>query len=429
MTSAVLDTPPWATTAETGRAALRGGRRCLVAIIGAGITGLATAIQVLELDPGADVVVLEAGHVGSGASGHGTGLLGTRIGPSLDATRSRYGDDVARAGYLWSEAAVEHVVDLVSRYRIECDLRIGSQLIVARDEKALTELRRDAAIALELGLPIDYVPQIALPPWARAYRAGLRFRQAATMDPAAFVAGLATVAEQLGATILENSAVLRLDLGRQAMLTTRGGFVFADCVVVAVNAFHEPLRLPRGVVGLTVQAGATAPLPATVLDTIAGLGDEPLLEHGTLRPYYRLDARGRLIVGGRAVRRGVRTAAALAPIALLEAVRGLAPALSDVGLEHAWSGPIGMTRDGYPVLGRYPGTTPVYYAGGCCGHGLAVSTYNGSALGRRIVSRDHDDICLGLPWGRPAGPRMPTGALGDALFDGYLAYLSRKSGG
>ncbi|MFD0381528.1 NAD(P)/FAD-dependent oxidoreductase [Streptomyces stramineus] len=155
---------PWARGEDTvSRPRLLGRLRCDVAVVGAGLTGLSTAVELLERDPGLRVVVVEADRVASGASGRGTGLLGPRIGP-LSVARRRYGDDVARASHLWSVAAVRHVLDLVRRHEIACDLTPGSQLVVARDEKAAEEQRREADAAQALALPVALVERDELPP-------------------------------------------------------------------------------------------------------------------------------------------------------------------------------------------------------------------------------------------------------------------------
>ncbi|WP_434599890.1 NAD(P)/FAD-dependent oxidoreductase [Streptomyces sp. A5-4] len=419
---------PWAGTHTAAPPRLHGTHRYDVAVIGAGLTGLSTAVELLELDPGLRVVVLEADHVAAGASGRGTGLLGPRIGPALSVARRRYGDDVARASYLWSVAAVRHVLGLVQRHRISCDLTPGTQLVVAREEKAAGEQRREADAAAALGLPVGLVGQDELPAVAAGYRGGLRYPGAATLDPAALTAQLARIGEQRGLTVFERSPVRGIRRGLLTTLSTNDGAIVADHVVVAVNALGTAAVASAGVLGLRVQAGVTEKLPSEALAALDGLRTEPLIEHGELSPYFRLTPDGRIVVGGGAARRGPHGSLAPVPSLLRDAVRALSPVLADVEIESSWAGPVGMTRDGLPVVGGDRGDPGLHHAAGCNGHGLAISAYHGAHLARRIVDGNRDDLSFALPWMRPKAPWMPRGRLVDRVLDRYLAHLTAEAG-
>lgn len=420
---------PWAGNDHGGaRDRLRGVHRCDVAVIGAGLTGLACALELAERDPDRRVVVIEADRAGAGASGRGTGLLGPRVGPPLTVARRRLGDDVARAAHLWSIDAVRDAIALVERHRISCDLTPGGQLIVARDEQAAARQEQEAEAARALGLPVEFVPRGRLPPVARGYAGGLRYGTAATLDPAALTDQLARLAEQRGVTVFEHSAVRGIRRGLRTTVTTDDGAAVAEHVVVAAGAYGADLRAPAGVVALRVQAGVTGKLPDDVLGALEGLRTEPLIEHGELAPYFRLTADGRVVVGGGAVRRGPHGSTALVPGRLRAAVRGLAPELAAADIEAAWAGPVGMTRDGLSVLGRHPDDPRLLYASGCNGHGLAVSLHNGAHLARWIAGGEKDHLSFALPWMRSKAPWMPRGRLADGLLDRYLAHLTAAAG-
>ncbi|MFJ3904685.1 NAD(P)/FAD-dependent oxidoreductase [Streptomyces sp. NPDC090025] len=417
---------PWAGGQEATRPRLRGRHRCDVVVIGAGLTGLATALELLTLAPELTVRVVEADRVAAGASGRGTGLLGPRLGPSLQVARKRYGDQVARAAHLWSVAAVRTVLDLVERHRIDCDLTPGGQLVVAPDERALAHQLRERDAARLLGLPpeqVEFVDRELLPPVARRYLGGLRYGPAATLDPAALTERLARAGERLGLVVHESSQVRSVRRGLLATVVTDGGELIADQVVVAVNAYGGALaEAPAGVLGVRVQAGVTEKLSAEQLAALAGLGAEPLIEHGELAPYFRLTADGRLVVGGGAVERGPHGGLAPRPGRLLAAVRGLSPVLADVALDSTWAGPVAVTRDGLPVLGADPADPWLHRAGGCNGHGLAVSVHHGTLLARRLVGAGPSPG--ELPWLRPDAPWLPGGRVAGRLVDRYLDHLT-----
>ncbi len=413
---------PWPPAIDCSRDRLSGTRRCDVAIVGAGLTGLSAAVRLLELDPGLRVAVVEADHVAAGASGRGTGLLGPRIGPALRIARRRYGDDVARAAYLWSVSAVRHVLELVERYQIPCDLTPGSQLIVASDAQEAEEQQLEAAAAQALGLDIELVPPDALPAVAARYASGLRYAPAATLDPAALTDQLARIGEHRGLTIFERSPVRDVRAGLLAVVSTDDGALVADQLVIATNGFGSP-GSPAGVMGVRVQAGVTEKLPHAALTELDSLTTEPLIGHGELTPYFRLTPDGRLVVGGGAIQRGAYGSAAARPGRLRAAIRGLSGALASVELDASWAGPIGVTRDGLPVVGRQPGACGVYYAGGCNGHGLAASVCTGALLAQWIVHGQTHAV-RALPWLRRRPPWVPGGRLAARLIDSYLAHLT-----
>ncbi|RDI68147.1 NAD(P)/FAD-dependent oxidoreductase [Nocardia pseudobrasiliensis] len=416
--------PVWRTEQPAAhRAPPTGIRRCRTAVVGAGLTGLSVALRLVERDPGHDVVVLEADRVGGGASTRGTGLVGPRIGPPLPLARKRFGDDTARALYLWSERAVDHVLEVCARHRIDCGLTRGGQLMVARDRRSMTMIERELAAAAALGVNIAAVPAHALPHRPGRYLGGMRYGPAATLDPAALTRQLAAAAERLGVTIHENSAVRRIHRGSDTWLSTDGGEIVADRVVLAVNGTSGGAAFGTGVIGLRVQAAATAPLTGDILADLARLAHEPLVEMGTVAPYYRLTPDNRLIVGGGRIRRGADGHVPLDTGYLRTAVDLLHPGLRDIPLTHAWSGPIGLTLDSLPVIGvRHDGAL---IAAGWRGHGIAASTYGGTLLADHLhenTSRPGDHV---FPIARGRARSLPLVAPLAQAVDAYLALLGR----
>src|SRR5207247_2778761 len=126
--------------------------------------------------------------------------------------------------------------------------------------------------------------------------------------------------------------------------------------------------------------------------------------------YFRLTADHRLLFGGRAefstpTDGSLRRAASI----LRDGLVRIFPQLAQVCIEYAWSGNVAFTRDQMPHAGRLDGA---YYAGGYCGHGIAMATYLGDLVARRMAgeSIEHplmDDrfppipLYRGRPWFLP----------------------------
>jgi glycine/D-amino acid oxidase-like deaminating enzyme len=126
--------------------------------------------------------------------------------------------------------------------------------------------------------------------------------------------------------------------------------------------------------------------------------------------YFRVTTDRRLLFGGRAefgrpTPDTTRRAAAI----LRRGMTTIFPDLASARIDYAWSGNVAFTRDQLPHAGRLD---DVYYAGGYCGHGVAMATYLGEQIARRIAGEpiDHplfDDrfpaipMYTGNPWFLP----------------------------
>ncbi|ARZ66989.1 hypothetical protein SMD11_1328 [Streptomyces albireticuli] len=408
--------PPWRPDDTPGAARLAGRVTADVAVVGAGLTGLTTAYRLLTRAPGLDLVLVDADRPGAGASGRGTGLLGPRVGPPVDVARRRFGDETARRAYEASVGWVREAVRLAGELGADCGLVPAGQLVVAGSPRAAAALRRRAAAYGALGLDPELLPDPG------RFHAALRFPVAATLDPAALTAALAAEVTRLGARRFDHSPVRAV---RRGELAFPSGILRARCVVFAVNGFARSLRLPVGTVApLEVRAVATAPLPPALR---ARLGPEPVIDVTPLGPYHRLTPDGRLVMGGGPADCPPPSRPARRERAWDWLAERLPP---DVEITHRWSGRIGMTRDDLPVVGRIgPGT---WFAGGCCGHGLALSVATGAYLADALTGHAPPPGDGGpppaLPWHRTRGPWLPTAGAARPALRAYLRLLAHRAG-
>lgn len=404
-----------------------------VVVVGAGLTGLATAQRLAEAGPGGDMVVVDAGIPGAGASGRGTGLLGPRVGPSIERSRLRFGDATAIRMHQASVEAVQQVISLIDRLGVDCDLRLGEQIVLARSMRGAAILRARAQAYRELGVDVPErsaaelrqlldVPSLG----------GLAYRMAATLNPSAVVSGLTRSLTASGVRRYDNSPVLMLDqeVGLPVLRFPRGS-VRTGTVVFAVNGYSDRLSLGVGtVLPIEVHAVATAPLPTVTRRALGWDHGAAILDIEPLAPYFRLTGDGRLVLGG---------GDAIYPVGLARSQLGarrtgvwnwlerrlhnLHPDLVAVPVEHRWAGRIGLTLDDLPVVGRAAGRQDVWFAGGCCGHGLAMSVFNAHAVADAIRRGSLPE----LPWFREQAPRLPSGAPARLALRGYVAARNRRT--
>src|SRR5690606_22667045 len=274
-----------------------------VAIVGGGYTGLWTAYHLLEADPSLRVAVIEREVIGFGASGRHGGFAMTLLGLGLDQLRRTYRDARAAAAHRAVATSIEEMGATVAERGIDCEWRHGGLMTVATNRGQLERIERDLAAATAMGL--DGIRSLNVDD-ARAevhsptYLGGLREEHCAVLHPAKLVRGLATVVEEMGATIFEGTDVTSMvdSLGR-VRLTTPAGAVVADQVVLATNAWASQTEWFRHKVGpLDTYVIRTEPLTdpqwdAVGWDSHCGIEDKRNFVH-----YYRRTVDGRILWGG-----------------------------------------------------------------------------------------------------------------------------------
>jgi gamma-glutamylputrescine oxidase len=389
------------------------------AVIGAGFTGLSAALHILRDRPGCRVAVLEAGHVGAGASGRNTGMVTPGVGQNLLALVRRIGHDRARALYQATLDGVQYVEALVREERIDCQFHRSGQLIIARGGPGRARLAALAGQMEHLGLGVQRLDDAALAdhvrlgyvaPASAAGPAGLRLPIAGTLHPGRLLEGLARRVQALGGRIYERAGVLAIGTGRPVRLTLADGEVITPHVVAAVAGFAHQLGLLRGrILPVQLQALATAPLTEEDLATLHWSGREGVVDSRRIFDYFRLTADDRLIFGGGRPRyawvgRERPSIAAAALERLTAALRDALPAAVRPRVEAAWTGTIAYALDALPVIGRLLRRPEILFAGGWCGHGVSLSLSAGAWIAHILR---HGAPPNDLPWFRGQATYVP----------------------
>ena len=392
------------------RPALSGGREADVCIVGGGFTGLWTAYELKRADPSLVVVVLEAQHVGFGASGRNGGWVLGKLSGSRESWRRRGGPRGARTMVRAIQQTVEEVGTAVARENIECDWQHGGTVTVAQSDTQLERLRAEAeAEREELGEDLAWQLLDADQLGARLHvdggRGGLYTPHCARVQPARLVDGLAAAAERAGATIHESSAVRSIEPG---LAVTAGGNVRARYVLRATEGYTADLPGEhRALLPMNSSMIVTEPLGESVWAQIGWDGAETLLDGSHLYTYSQRTADGRIAIGGRGVpyRFGSRTdREGPVPERTVQELRArlatLFPVLSEARAARAWHGILGVSRDWCPTVGL-DSVTGLGYAGGYAGEGVAASNLAARTLRDLVLHRDTE--LARLPWvGNPA---------------------------
>jgi glycine/D-amino acid oxidase-like deaminating enzyme len=388
---------------------LEGGHSTDICIIGAGFTGVASALTLAER--GYKVTVVEANRVGWGASGRNGGQMIRGIsGESkiLKKFGSEYED------LLWNMRWRGHEIihERVQKYGIQCDLKSG-YMDVASKPRQMAELEEEVAMMDKHGFPFEYrlldKAETRETIGTDAYVGALLNYRDGHLHPLNLCIGEARAAESLGVQIFEQSPVTNIVHGARPRVETADGYVEADSVVMAGHIWHrlEQQKLS----GTTFQAGsfiiATEPLADEVRQQI-NPKDVAVCELNNIIDYFRLSGDGRLLYGGRCnysgrIPKSIR--AAVEPRMLK-----VYPQLKGTRIDYEWGGSIGIVIRRIPMVGRIDDN--IYYVQGYSGHGVNATHIMGEIVADTIGgTMEKFDLFakmpqIRVPFGNYAGNQM-----------------------
>jgi glycine/D-amino acid oxidase-like deaminating enzyme len=370
---------------------LEGDLKCDCVVIGAGYTGLSAAIAIAEA--GAEVCVLERDYAGFGASGRNAGHLTPTIGKDLPTLLRLYGRERGGALVRLAEEAIEHVEATLADRRIDCDYVPNGNVLAGIHPGQRPVLEKAARAAEELGgamrmLTEDEISSRELPAHVAC---GYLEERGGILDPGKYVRGLREAAIEAGVRLFENTRVDSITEGtgpprRRMRIETPRGRVSAENCVLATNAFTPELGLLRThVVPIRVSLFATERLSAAQREAVGWTGQEGIYTAHEILESYRLTADQRIVGGSRYIEYG--WGSRIPPDEdqvvwrkLETMFRSRFPELSDVAVERCWSGPIALSLDFLPSIGRTGRSERILYAIGCAGHGVAMMSHLGTRL-------------------------------------------------
>ncbi len=375
---------------------LAGAVKTDICIIGGGYTGLSAALALAEA--GAQPTLIEAETVGFGASGRNGGQIHTGLNKSQAALEKWLGP--LHAHDLWSltEESKRLVRETIARHAIDCGLRDGL-VIAAHNSRSLRDLEAETA---HLSQHYRYSDARMMDAEETAEQLGSRAYPGARLDlggghlhPLDYARGLATAADEAGASIWEHSRALALEEDAKAVtIRCGGGTVTADKVLLACDAFSGTIapKLERYIGYVESFITATEPLPPHLSETVLPCG-AAVADTRHVLDYYRKSRDGRMLYAGRESYFSVPK-----DIASLVRPRMLStfPQLKDVAIEYAWSGTVGITATRLPHLGNL--SERIFFAHGYSGQGVALAGLGGKLMAEAATGKcDRFDVFARVP--------------------------------
>ncbi|SDK77114.1 NAD(P)/FAD-dependent oxidoreductase [Pseudomonas indica] len=395
------------------RPALEGERDTDICIIGAGYTGLSTALFLLE--SGFKVCIVEAAKVGFGASGRNGGQIVNSYSRDIDVIERSVG---ARQAQLLGQMAFEGgriIRERIAKYNIQCDLKDGG-VFAAFTAKQMGHLEAQKKLWERYGhnqLELLDAKGIRDVVATDNYVGGMLDLSGGHIHPLNLALGEAAAVESLGGIIYEQSPAVRIERGTNPIVHTPQGRVKAKFVVVAGNAYLGNLipELAAKSMPCGTQVITTEPLGEDLAHSLLPQ-DYCVEDCNYLLDYYRLSGDKRLIYGGGVVY-GARDPANIEAIIRPKMLKTF-PQLKDVKIEFAWTGNFLLTLSRLPQVGRLGDN--IYYSQGCSGHGVTYTHLAGKVLAESLKGQaERFDAFASLPhYPFPGGQlfRVPFTALG-----------------
>lgn len=379
-------------------------------VIGGGYTGCSAALKAAEL--GASVRLIEADGIGSGGSGRNVGLANAGLWlPPEDINAELGAETGSRLSQLLA-GAPEMVFSLIRKHAIQCEPENNGTLHCAHAPSGLKDLQRRHAQLTAIGAPVELLSRedAIQRTGSEAVHGALFDPRAGTIQPLAYVRGLARAAASAGAQLHSNSPATAISRdGSTWHVATPKGSIRAKHLIMATNAYAREISgydAPQ-VIPVHYFQAATDPLPAPLLNKILP-NKEGCWDTALVMSSWRLDQGGRLVIGGMGALN--HFGSALHRSWLPRKLAALYPDLKAAKLHSHWHGRIAMTTEHLPKILDLQGGFACF---GYSGRGIGPGTLFGTAMAEALLAGDQ--TCLPVP---PAqGHAIPFAGLRSAYYE------------
>src|SRR6195256_2616632 len=396
-----------------------------IAVVGAGVAGLAVALEAAKL--GASVAFLEGRHVGWNASGHQLGTVMPGYGLPTGDLIARIGLDDSRELWSLSKQGAELVRANATEQLIPGIALSEGALEVSNVEAGDELISRLQVLGENFETEVEgwQVDRVRAELKTDRYFHGVYYPKAFQIDGRKYIHGLAALARRAGARIFEDTPVVSIDhSGIRKRIVTPSARLRASHVVLAGNIhLGAPLRrLSETLLPIWRYAAVTAPLGERLAEAITFRGsvtDTDGIDHFRIVDGDRLmwaspettwDARPERFAG--AIARRIRT---------------IFPQLGSTGIAEVWGGAVGETVHGMPQIGQL--RRGLWVTSGFGRQGLNTSAMAGQLIARSILWGDErwrlfspfELVWAGGRTGRIVGQAVALWERGSSAAAGALA--------
>ena len=380
-------------------------------IVGAGYTGLWTALLAKEKNPERNVVIIEQLETGAGASGRNGGFCRYSLTPGFMNGYSRFKDEMAIIERLGREN-LEAIEATIKKYGIDCQFELTGEISVANEEWQMEDLIEIANLRNSFGDSVQILSKEEMQ--ARVHSpisvGGLWDPDGtALIDPARLVWGLEQACIKSGVVIYENTSALWLERASKGIIVhTPYGTVYAQKVALATNIYRSLIRRAKKyVVPVYDFQLVTEPLTPEQMASIGWKNREGLSEAGNQFHYYRLTKDNEILWGGydaiynfRGKVRHEYETSAETYAHLAQAFLETFPQLKGIKFTHGWGGAIDTCSRFTQFWGKaYRGK--VAYVMGYTGLGVGASRFGAQVMLDLLDGEDNERTRLSMVKKKP----------------------------
>lgn len=418
---------------------LETGRVADIAIVGAGLAGLWTALWIKELDPISEVVVVEQGVAAYGASGRSAGIVWDSIDYDHALAVAHFGEREAHRLARLGEANLAELGAFLTDRKFDCDYEPTGRLLVAQTPHQMDRCRAIVEAAEHVGITTSQLldkDAVRAEVHSPVYIGGAAIAAGGVLDPVKLVDGLRREVERQGVLVFERSHVVAIEpVGAAVRVRTGRGRVEARTVVLATSAYAGQLlpRLAARVIPMFAYAIVSEPLTAAQREVLGWRGRQGVSDARTFGNFYRLTPDDRVLWGSSDV--AYHPGSAIDPSsdhsephydALRASFRRHFPAMQGLEWTYAWGGPIAVTTRLTPFFGRQR-EGRIVYGLGFSGRGLASTRLAGRIMALLALERSSDLLDLAMVKRPPR--RFPPEPLRTITVRAVLRALRRVDAG
>lgn len=380
-------------------------------IVGAGYTGLWTALLAKEANPEREVIVVEQRETGAGASGRNGGFCSYSLTHGFMNGYSRFKDEMSIIERLGREN-LDAIEATITRYGIECNFEWNGELRVAVQDWQMKGLEEEATLRNSFGDNVELLNQSQIQSRVKSpiYKGALWDPDGtALVDPARLVWGLEKACISLGVKIFENTQVERLEQNKNGMIVhSQYGSIYANKVALATNVFKSLIRKAhKYVIPVYDFQLVTEPLTPVQLESIGWNDREGLSDAGNQFHYYRMTKDNEILWGGydaiynfRGEVRQEYETDAQTYAHLAEAFLETFPQLQGIKFTHGWGGAIDTCSRFSPFWGTaHRGR--VAYVLGYTGLGVGSTRFGAQVMLDLLDGKDNERTALRMVKRKP----------------------------
>src|SRR4051794_12325214 len=381
---------------------LTGTQQADVIVIGAGFTGLSTALHLREA--GVDVAIVEAAEPGWGASGRNNGqVIPTLSRPDPEDIVAKHGEAGERFVGMLRDSAT-YLFDVTRRYKIDAEGEQAGWVQPVHSPGRIRIAERRVRQWSKFGAPVELLSRDQTRDMlgSDAWFGGFWNKTGGHINPLALARGLARAMLDHGGRIYVRSPAISFERRNGRWLVkTEQGEISGRALIMATNAytgeFSKSLMpaMAHEVMPVLSWQMATQPLSETARQTIIPGRQAMSDTHGELY-FARYDARNRLVTGGAVIGPGNKPERL--KIIVSERLKRLWPQIGQVEFDYIWNGYVGMTTDFLPRIHRLG--PDAYGWTGCNGRAVALSIALGDELSKAVRGAPERD--LALPFSEPS---------------------------